>query len=296
MVAPLTPDEIVAALKRWHVPYRETPGWRTRANSRGWGDVTGFMWHHTGDDAPDGTDLRVVTEGRAGLPGPLCNFGLADDGTVHLVAAGAANHAGGGDARVLAAVRAESYLVAPPAPRFTHTDLLNGVSGAVSGNPLFYGCEAFYYNTNSPKLWATMPLLAAAIIDALDRKDTANKWTAKSGIGHKEWQRGKVDPRTFGGDTMATLRAKTQRLLDAGPPGTTTPNEELDMAMTVRNPLTDEQWSVGKALWSMWTYTIDGWKSSTAAAADAKATRADVVALRTEVKALRDQLAKPTSG
>lgn len=227
MVKPLTGDEIVAALKRWGIPYREQTGWRARANSRGWGDVTGFMWHHTGDDAPDSVDLKMVTEGRTGLPGPLCNFGLADDGTVWLVAAGAANHAGGGDELVLAAVRKESYTTRPPAPRFTHQDLLDGKPGAVSGNPLFYGVECFYYAARNPKQRAMMPRLAAAIIDALDRKDSANSWTAKSGIGHKEWQRGKIDP-TY---DCVTLRAETQALLDAGPIGDDmTPEQAAQLA------------------------------------------------------------------
>src|SRR5690606_6774975 len=38
--------------------------------------------------------LNVVTNGRAGLPGPLCNLGLGRDGTVYVVAAGVAWHAG----------------------------------------------------------------------------------------------------------------------------------------------------------------------------------------------------------
>ena len=226
MVAPLTSSEIIAALKKWNIPYKEVDGWKTRTNARGWGDVTGFMWHHTGDDAPDTADLKMVRDGRVGLSGPLCNFGLGDDGTVYLVAAGAANHAGGGDIRVLEAVRNESYTTAPPASRFTHTDLLNGVSGAVIGNPLFYGVECFYYNARNPAQRAMMPRLAAAIIDALDNKDTKNKWSAKSGIGHKEWQRGKIDP-TY---DCVQLRKETQALLDAGPNG----NEEDDMQLSDR--------------------------------------------------------------
>jgi N-acetyl-anhydromuramyl-L-alanine amidase AmpD len=38
--------------------------------------------------------LRVVTDGRAGLAGPLCNYGLGRDGTVYVVAAGYGWHAG----------------------------------------------------------------------------------------------------------------------------------------------------------------------------------------------------------
>lgn len=212
MVAPLTPAEIISALNAWGIPHVAEKGWENRHNGSGWGDVTGFMWHHTGDDAPDTADLRTVRDGHSSLPGPLCNFGLDDNGVVHLVAAGAANHAGGGDPRVLEAVMKESYTGAPPAPRYIH-----GEKGSVSGNGRFYGVETFYYRHLTPAARAMMPRLAAAIIWALDKKDTKNSWSEKSAIGHKEWQRGKIDPRLDGGDTCATLRAETAAYLKAGP-------------------------------------------------------------------------------
>ena len=206
MTRPLTPAEILAALRRWGIPFHEQAGWTTRHNGTGWGDVTGFMWHHTGDDAADDVDLRIVTNGRAGLPGPLAQFGLRDDGSVDLIAAGAANHAGGGDPLVLAAVR-KGY-TALPAPRYIH-----GQAGSISGNPLLYGVETYYSGTRAPTpaVAAMMPRLAAAILNALDRIDNTATWTAKRGIGHKEWQRGKVDP---GSVNCNTLRTQTQHLLD----------------------------------------------------------------------------------
>ena len=210
MSRPLTADEILAALKRWGITYHETPSWRTRHNGSGWGDVQGFLWHHTGDDAADDVDLRIVRDGRAGLPGPLCQFGLRDDGSVDLVAAGAANHAGGGDPLVLAAVSRGNYGAYPPKSRYAH-----GQAGSVGGNAHFYGVETYYSGTHKPTgpVARTMPLLAAAIIDALDRIDNTKSWSAKSAIGHKEWQRGKVDP---GNVDCATLRTQTQELLDTG--------------------------------------------------------------------------------
>ncbi len=219
MVAPLTPQEIVDALTVWGIRIIEEPGWRTRSNNSGFGDVTGFMWHHTGDDLLNNTNLEIVVGGHEGLPGPLCNFGLRDDGRVHLVAAGGANHAGGGDIRVLQAVQDETYGEAPPAPRFTHDDLVNGVPGTVLGNPRFYGVESFYHQDLTGTARSVMPRLAAAVIWALDRKDTHNTWTAKSAIGHKEWQKGKPDPRLDNGETCADLRRETQAFLDAGPEG-----------------------------------------------------------------------------
>lgn len=74
----------------------ELDGWQTR----GAAGITplGQLFHHTasrrGANAPS---LRVVTVGRSDLRGPLCNLLVARDGTIYVVAAGRANHAGYGD-------------------------------------------------------------------------------------------------------------------------------------------------------------------------------------------------------
>jgi peptidoglycan hydrolase-like protein with peptidoglycan-binding domain len=74
-------------------------GWE----DRGRGDVGrifGVICHHTaGPRAGNMPSLRVLVEGRAGLPGPLAQLGLARDGTFFVIAAGRANHAGRGDWR-----------------------------------------------------------------------------------------------------------------------------------------------------------------------------------------------------
>jgi hypothetical protein len=214
MAKPLTADNWVAALERWKIPFAEEAGWRSRANGGGWGDVQGFMVHHTGDDAPDTADLKVVRDGHAGLSGPLCNAGLEDSGLVRLVAAGAANHAGGGDAAVLRAMIAGKAL---PAPRYTHAQLGDYVD-AIIGNPRFAGVECFYYLKDSPAQRAMMPLLVAAWIDGMNRQN-GTTWGGNRLIGHKEWQRGKIDPKLFGSDTMDKMRAECAAYLEAGPDG-----------------------------------------------------------------------------
>lgn len=63
------------------------------------GTVLGPMLHHTGTPqsaAGDYPSLRVVTQGRTDLRGPLCNFGLGRSGTIYLVTEGIAWHAGVG--------------------------------------------------------------------------------------------------------------------------------------------------------------------------------------------------------
>ncbi len=87
------PDVLLAA----GLKVSEVSGWR----SRGHGDmgiVRGVLCHHTATASLVGNypSLGVVTNGRADLPGPLCNVGLGRDGTWYIVAAGSAWHAGPG--------------------------------------------------------------------------------------------------------------------------------------------------------------------------------------------------------
>jgi N-acetyl-anhydromuramyl-L-alanine amidase AmpD len=75
----------------------EQPGWKTRGRSE-MGVVRGVMCHHTaGARTGNMPSLRIVTDGRPDLPGPLSQLCLGRDGTFFVVAAGRANHAGAGN-------------------------------------------------------------------------------------------------------------------------------------------------------------------------------------------------------
>lgn len=75
----------------------EQPGWRTRGRGE-MGTVRGVMCHHTaGPKTGNMPSLGIITNGRSDLPGPLAQLGLGRDGTFYVVAAGRANHAGGGN-------------------------------------------------------------------------------------------------------------------------------------------------------------------------------------------------------
>jgi len=84
-------------LRNANLPVVEVDGWKTRGRR----DLTsprGVMCHHTA--APRGGNtpsLRIVTQGRPDLAGPLAQLLLARDGTYYVVAAGVANHAGAGN-------------------------------------------------------------------------------------------------------------------------------------------------------------------------------------------------------
>lgn len=208
MSTPLTAAQQLAALRKWHVPFRQVAGWETRNRdgSHGpWGPVNGFVVHHTGDDAPDANERAVLVNGRSDLPGPLAQFGLDHEGVVELIGNGRCNHAGGGDPQVLNEVIHESYAGYPSAPRYHE-----GSAGAADGNTHFYGVETYYSGAHAMTAaqMSSLVLLLAAICDA-------HKWSAKSVIGHKEWSDWKSDP---GHLDMRLLRNAVQARLKAGPP------------------------------------------------------------------------------
>lgn len=177
MATPMTPAQVLAQLRKFGIPFTEYKDWKThnRNHIGAWGPVHGFMVHHTGSDAQDQREL--LYRGVSGLPGPLCQFGLAQDGTVHLVGWGRANHAGAGDDDVLHAVKNELTI---PEDNESNTD----------GNRHFYGVEVWYSGAHEMTVaqYSTLRLLAAAVCDFHD-------WTEKSVIGHGEWgSPGKWDP------------------------------------------------------------------------------------------------------
>jgi hypothetical protein len=203
MATPMTADQFLRQLQKWGVAYVEAAGWRTRnRNAAGlWGPVTGVLLHHTGDDAPDSADQRVLTEGRADLPGPLCHWGMRDDGTVVLIGWGRANHAGRGAANVRNALLTEGYGTRPPFPG----------EDTVDGNQIFYGQETMYSGAQPPTsvAYAATVRVFAAVCDF-------HNWSGRSCIGHREWTARKPDP---GHLDMTQFRADVDALLEAGPEG-----------------------------------------------------------------------------
>jgi len=203
MAIPLTADQITRAFDKWHVDYITKPGWRTHRRDPdhgSWGPVFGLGLHHTGDDAPDVADERLLWEGRPGLPGPLCNWGMRDDGVLVLMSAGRANHFGVGSQWVLGRVISQSYNMGKE---------LTPTSDSVDGNARFYGQETMYSGGHPMTLKAYRNTVRAfaAICDA-------HGWTAHSAIGHREWTRRKVDPGSL---HMGKFRRDVQACLDAGP-------------------------------------------------------------------------------
>lgn len=75
----------------------EQPGWQDRGRGDV-GTIKGVICHHTvGPKSGNMPSLGILTNGRAGLAGPLAQLGLGRDGTFFVVAAGRCNHAGEGN-------------------------------------------------------------------------------------------------------------------------------------------------------------------------------------------------------
>jgi len=201
MATPLTGKQLVAAFRRWGVEVREKPGWighNRTGPGRPWGPVHGVLLHHTGDDAPDSADERVLWNGRSDLPGPLCNWGMTDDGVAVMIGDERANHAGRGALNVAQALSADRPVPPPGAD-------------SVDGNQLLYGQETMYSGKQKMTREAYIATVRcfAAICEA-------HRWSAESCIGHREWTKRKIDPGSldmdeFRKDVAAALRAGAGR-------------------------------------------------------------------------------------
>jgi hypothetical protein len=147
----------------------ETDGWRERsARSGPQPEPVGVLEHHTATTSTEqnpAPSLQMCLDGREGLEGPLCHGLIGLDGTVHLIAAGRANHAG----------------TAKP----------SGPNPGGDGNVLYVGFEWDYQGVDQAPSRAQYEAAAkatAAVLDHLDRPADAAR-------GHRETTtENKIDP------------------------------------------------------------------------------------------------------
>ena len=192
------PDNLPAILRAEGLKVEEVDDWRSRgrpASSGGFAPV-GVLCHHTatGKSSSKSAVLNLLVRGRSDLPGPLCQLGLDRDGTVYIVAAGRANHAGKAKA--------------------------SGTVAAGDGNRLYIGIEAF--NDGRGEKWPAVQYDAyVTLAAALCKHITGN--SAQTVRGHKETSvTGKIDPTFDMGDFRERV---AERLADkAEPPATPKPD------------------------------------------------------------------------
>lgn len=212
MATQLTPDKMIAALRKWQVNFIEYPGWRTRGYGPGSiSDAEFLVWHHTGSAAQSDSYLYFLfVEGRPadGIPGPLCNVATRMNGQLILGAAERANHCGRGSSATLAKVKGgpngydwDGSTIRPGPDDYT------GNSKAYGNEIMFSGAAAM-----TRAAYVTAVLWAAAWLDA--HGGPAAGWGAWRVIGHKEHTSRKNDP---GSTSMPLVRRDIAAALTAGP-------------------------------------------------------------------------------
>lgn len=153
----------------------EVAGWQTRGSDSF--NPRGSVDHHTaGPRSGNAPSLSVCINGRADLPGPLCNVLVGRDNTCYVIAAGRANHAGSG-----------------------------GWKG-LSGNASVFGVERENVGTGAEPWRPDQTDAAARIHAALISNHGADSALV---CEHKEWApRRKVDAFGVDGNQMRLLVAK----------------------------------------------------------------------------------------
>lgn len=182
----------------------EYPGWRTRGHGT-FGKPMGGMLHHTvGPRTGNMPSLEVLVHGRKSPPlaGPLCNLGLARDGTWEVIASGIAYHAGQGH-----------------------------YPGIPSGNLNSIGTEIENtgYKTDSftDKQMDAIHYGYAALFKFY-------KLTPRTLIAHREWTTRKIDPHDMDMDAVRSQVAKIMGGLE--PPPVIIPHADPAGHPTLRRP------------------------------------------------------------
>lgn len=89
-------NAVADGLRRHGVPVHYVAGWERRGNGQS-SAYQGLIWHHTATGF--GFAPSILWNGRSDLAGPLCNTAGNADGSVTIVAAHPANHAGASGGR-----------------------------------------------------------------------------------------------------------------------------------------------------------------------------------------------------
>lgn len=217
----------------------ETSGWASRGYAgQDLKAVRGVLWHHTATNRTryalaDAPTLAMCVGGRPDLPGPLCNIVLGRSGTVYLVAAGVANHAGAGSAAGIPKDMGNHYLI--------------GIEMESSGI--------------APWDWTDDQLRVAAHLGAALERGYLLGLPAdqRLQLGHMEYSsQGKIDPAGWPGG-MAGLRASINTALSGSaalaPQGTTISatipalqEEGNDMPLVITQPKGDPGIYIGNGL------------------------------------------------
>lgn len=219
MATPMTPDQWLKALRDEGVTdIVEMAGWRTnnRNHIKPFTSVHSTMIHHT---AGEGSGLpRLLFDGRADLPGPLCHDYLTRTGRLYLVGNGRANHAGTVARNAYNAVLNESSVHPKP-----------DAAEPLDGNSLSYGLEV-ENSGSADRDWPAEQYDVAVRVQAA--RCRFHGWSADSVWAHKEATRRKpVDPRIPMDPFRADVAERLRHPASWNPGGAESPEED-DVALS----------------------------------------------------------------
>jgi hypothetical protein len=286
MATSITAQLMLAALDKWGiVPKFYKPDWAThnRNAQQGFGPINGFVIHNFGSDTSDPNSLAYLYNGdlARGMPGPLSQFAITDDGTVWVIGWGTANHTGS-MAKALHALVIDDKA---PLDRDYKPTVRTGDAGSMNGvNPHYLGVEMTYGKAPTSAQRASAVRLAAALMDLL-----GPGYTGGSVVGHRECTLDRSDPvgvpmGAFRRDVNALLKSEPGR---ASSDTTTTPAGD-DM------PTPAELWNVPfKSPTDGASYPASSWLvMANVKAGEARNLAAKALATATATAAAMDALAK----
>jgi hypothetical protein len=215
----------------------ESDGWKTRARSSGGfaAPPLGVQWHHTASQTSPENDIHWQTEGCDDAP--VGNMTIMRDGSVWMVAAGAANTAGKGGPLALS----------------------RGTVPLDSGNSTTWAIEVANNGVGEP--WPAVQIDAYfAASNELNRRFgnlPTDVFSHALGAGDG-WTDRKIDPATAdavegpwcpssvngsGTWSLADIRAECARRAGAGPPPTPRPPIGDDMAQVIKGDGADSYYA-----------------------------------------------------
>lgn len=272
---------VVSVLREYGVPVTFEPGWENRGNGQ-WTDVyAGSLIHHTGTPgvsyANPGPTLRLLRDGRSDLSGPLCNGQGRFDGSVHIVAAFPANHAGASGGPSMGPL---------PVTRLF--------------NPQVMGWEMDYAGNTpmSPEQYRTAQVIAEATRRLRGRPNM--EWTR----GHAETSiEGKWDPGYAPGKTinLAVFRADATNIQEGDDMAGRGDEiaSVLDGYYTARKAQGDQEThDLGTAIYDIETVVGQAYDPATGEGlgAHVRKTREDIESLKGAVEALKAAVAGMRTG
>lgn len=199
--------EVIKRLRAAGITVHEAPNWQSRGNGQT-SAYEGFIWHHTAT-AFSNSNLSILINGRSDLSGPLCNTCGWADGSVGMIAAHPANHAGASGGRNTS-----------PLPR---TSLFN---------KLVWGHEIIYPGTQpmTAEQYRTSAILGKICTDVFGYGDINR---AK---GHAETSiTGKWDPGYAPGKTVDLNKFRVDARNSLSQPSKPIPGKEEDMALNTES-------------------------------------------------------------